>query len=167
MASVAVATDGSGPRPRFRQRVKDFGRGVTYDIAGLPIAVRATLDRRGASPQAVIRRAYARRFWHPRGLAEISQLVLAILGWPFALIGLEAVFILKNGAAVASQRPIHRQLFDQFRLYLSSGVLPPWYYIFELHQQPVPWRARDYIYRWESKGGVMQLLREGNRQPRS
>jgi hypothetical protein len=153
----------------LRQRVKDFGRGVTYQMAGLPIAVRATFEQASAAPDAVIRRAYARRYWKPRTPTELAQLALAILASPFALVGLEAVFTARNGGEVArrSHRPIHRQLFDQLRLYFAAGVLPPWYYIFELHRHPGGGFARDFIYRWESKGGVMRLLKEGPREPRS
>lgn len=154
---------------RSRQRLKDFGRSVTYDIAGLPIAVRALFTRGRGVPEVAIRRAYARRYWHPRSVGELGQLLLAMVITPFALIGLEIAFVLKNGGPVARRfgRPIHRQLIDQLKLYLTAGVLPPWYYIFELHREPDSGFARDFIYRWESKGGVMRLLNEGERRPRS
>jgi hypothetical protein len=169
MASLAGQVPIPANRPQIKWRLKDFGRGLTYDIAGLPIAVRALFERNVNRPDVVIRRAYARHFWHPRDLNELAQLALALLIWPFVVIVLEAVFVIKNGRAVArsSKRPIHRQLVDQARLYLTSGVLPPWYYIFELYRQPEGRCARDYIYRWESKGGVMRLLREGDRAPSS
>jgi hypothetical protein len=88
--------------------------------------------------------------------------------WPFAVAALQIAYTIKNGAEVARrfQRPVHRQLVDQLRLYLSSGVLPPWYYIFELHRHPTAAQARDFIYRWESKGGFFGVLREGH-APRS
>lgn len=169
MASLASPTQVLPGRPQLKGRLKDFGRGLAYEIAGLPIAVRALFERTLNRPEIVIRRAYARRFWRPRGLVELLQLVLALLIWPFVLVVLEAVFVIKNGRAVArtSHRPIYRQLIDQARLYVTSGVLPPWYYIFELHRHPEGRCARDYIYRWESKGGVMRLLKEGARAPSS
>ena len=46
-------------------------------------------------------------------------------------------------------------------------MLPPWYYIFELHDRPSIAYARNFIYRWESKGGVFRLFKEGDRAPRS
>jgi hypothetical protein len=94
---------------------------------------------------------------------------LALAAWPFVLVGLQITFTLKNGGHIARrfQRPIHRQLVDQLRLFLAAGVLPPWYYIFELHRRASTANARDYIYRWESKGGVLPLLREGDRAPSS
>ena len=149
-----------------RQRIRNFGRGVTYQIAGLPIAARNM--RGGRTPERVIRRAYARRYWKPRDWSERSQLALALLLWPFVLFGLQVAFTAKNGREIARRgRSIPHQLLDQVRLYLSSGVLPPWYYIFELHRDPEGTNGRDYFYRWESKAGVMRLLREGARAPTS
>ena len=154
---------------RAKQRVKDFGRGVTYQIAGLPIAVRHSLGRRSQAPDRVLRRAYARRYWRPRDWRARAQLALALLIWPFAVLGLQISFTLKNGGAVARGfgRPVHRQLLDQLRLYLGAGVLPPWYYVFELHRRPSTGQARDFIYRWESKAGFLRLLKEGARAPAS
>jgi hypothetical protein len=170
MATVAPpAGQAAAPQFRRRSRLKDFGRKVTYKIAGLPIAARAAIDRSEVGPDAVIRRAYARRFWRPRRGDELASLALALVIWPFALIGLEAVFLAKNGATVArrSNRPLFRQMIDQVRLYVCAGVLPPWYYIFELHDQPSTASARNFIYRWESKGGIFRQLNEGDRAPQS
>jgi glutathione synthase/RimK-type ligase-like ATP-grasp enzyme len=153
----------------LRQHLRDFGRSVTYQIGGLPIAVRGALSHYSVAPEAVVRRAYARRYWHPASLAELGQLFLAILICPIAVIALGLVFVAKNGSRVArgGRRGVCGQFADQLRLYISAGVLPPWYYIFELHRLPARVQARDFIYRWESKGGVMRLLKEGNRTPSS
>src|SRR5437868_6316676 len=169
MATRARHSAHGAIRPPRRQRLRDFGRAVTYQIGGLPIAVRAGLNRQVATPDAVIRRAYARQFWHPHTLSDIGALGVALLIWPFALAGMAAAFVFKNGRIVAqrSNRSVPRQMLDQFRLYAAAGVLPPWYYIFELHRRPLKSHARDFIYRWESKAGVMRLLRESGRQPLS
>jgi hypothetical protein len=170
MATVAPpAAQAAAPQLPFRSRLKDFGRQVTYKIAGLPIAARAAIDSSEIGPDAVIRRAYARRFWRPRGGDELASLALALVIWPFALVGLEAVFLARNGATVArrSNRPIFRQMIDQLRLYLGAGVLPPWYYIFELHDRPSIIEARNFIYRWESKAGIFRQFKEGDRAPQS
>jgi hypothetical protein len=168
LASIAFSPRQWTERRPLKRRLKDFGRSVTYQVAGLPIAVRG-IRRRGSSPQLIVRRAYARRYWRPRSIGEASRLALATVISPFVLVGLEVAFTLKNGSRVARDfgRPVRSQLVDQFRLYLSAGVLPPWYYIFELHREPRAAFARDFIYRWESKGGVLSLLREGNRAPRT
>ena len=164
---MASALSARSQRLPTRQRVRNFGRGVTYQVAGLPIAVRSV--RRGRTPERVIRRAYSRRYWQPRDWSERSQLALALIIWPFVLIGLQIAFTVKNGREVSKKmgRPVHRQLLDQLQLYLKAGVLPPWYYIFELHRFPDAANARDYFYRWESKAGVLGLFREGVLAPTS
>jgi hypothetical protein len=169
MATRATNSAHGAIRPRSRERLRDFGRAVTYQIGGLPIAVRAGLNRHPATPEAVVRRAYARQFWHPHTLSEIGALCVALLIWPFALAGMGVAFLFKNGRIVAerSNRSVPRQMLDQLRLYAAAGVLPPWYYIFELHRRPLKSHARGFIYRWESKAGVMRLLKEGGRQPLS
>jgi hypothetical protein len=166
MATTAIAEQNERVRPPVRQRLKDFGRNLTYQIGGLPIAIRGSLSGDSTAPEAVVRRAYAHRYWHPANFAELSQLALAILICPVAVIGLGLVFVTKNRGRIA-QRGLCGQFVDQLRLYVSAGVLPPWYYIFELHRLPASVHARDFIYRWESKGGVMRLLKEGNRAPSS
>ena len=51
MATVVFTAHSRPPRVPVRQRVKDFGRGLTYQIAGLPIAERHTIGRPGHAPQ--------------------------------------------------------------------------------------------------------------------
>jgi hypothetical protein len=150
-----------------RKRLKDQGRRILYHVAGLPIAVRALVDPHGARPEAIIRRAYARHFWRPKRASDAAALLLALLLWPAALIGLGALFTRKNGAAVVreARRSVPQQLSDQLRLYFAAGVLQPWYYIFELYRRPLNTHARQFIYRWESKGGVLGLLNERDGPP--
>jgi hypothetical protein len=170
MATIATPDQPTGNvRPPVRQRLKDFGRTVTYQIGGLPIAVRGALGGHSVAPEAVVRRAYAHRYWRPASPAELAQLALAIVISPFAVVALGLVFAAKNGDRVARgcKRGVCGQFADQLRLYISAGVLPPWYYIFELHRLPARVQARDFIYRWESKGGVMRLLKEGAWKPSS
>lgn len=153
---------------RLSRGLRDYARTVTYRIAGLPIAAGQLFrSRREASPAGIVRSAYARLYWHPRDGADLAALLLALLLWPFALVGLEIAFLARNGKSIArsARRSRFRQLLDQTRLYFTSGVLPPWYYVFELHRRPIDAFARDFIYRWESKGGVMALLKEGVREP--
>ena len=141
---------------------RDFGRSVTYRVAGLPIALRVVASRPRGAPGGEFRRAYARRFWRPCRLGEMLELLTALFIWPAVLIGLSVAFLIKNGAIVARRdgRPIGHQLVDHLRLYGASGVLPPWYYIFELYRRPDAAHARSFIYRWESKAGILRMLKE-------
>ena len=143
-------------------RIKDFGRSVTYRIGGLPIALRAGLTGRSGAADAVIRRAYAHRFWRAANVTEAAELLVALFLWGPVLIGLSVVFLTRNGVIVARRngRSMAHQFADHLRLYVASGVLPPWYYIFELYRCPDAANARSYIYRWESKTGVLRLFKE-------
>ncbi|MBA3668912.1 MAG: hypothetical protein H0W71_02420 [Sphingomonas sp.] len=147
--------------PVERPRAKDFVRDLGYQIGGLPVAVRGAFTRE-TSPEAVIRRAYAKRYWRPRNAAELVRLGLALVTWPIVVVALEIMFLVKNGAAAARQsgRPLVRQTIDQLKFYLCTGVLPPWYYIFELHRGPEYNQARDFIYRWEARAGCCECSRK-------
>ena len=152
---------------RARSQLTAHFKQFIYQVAGLPIAVWGTFAPTSPRPDLVIRRAYAQRFWRPKHFADMITLALAVVFWPAAVLALGVAFIMKNGALVARQarRPVPIQFLDQIRLYLTAGVLPPWYYIFEFYRDPSKAYARDFIYRWESKSGVMALLKEGRRQP--
>ena len=138
---------------------------LAYRIAGLPTAIRH-LWRRNCNSAAAIRLAYTSRFWRPRTVAETFDLVLALLLWPIALLVLSCLFLWKNGRAVAAQfgRPLHRQLLDHLRLYVAAGILPPMYYVYELHQQPRRRHARNFLLRSETKGGVFHIVNREQRR---
>ena len=134
-------------------------------IAGLPTAIRH-LWRRNCNSAAAIRLAYTRRFWRPQTAAEALDLVLALILWPVALVALSFLSLWQNGRAVAARhgRALHRQLLDQLRLYVAAGILPPMYYVFELHQQPKRRHARDFLLRSETKGGVFHIVNREQRR---
>jgi hypothetical protein len=143
-----------------RSRVKKRGTRLFNRIAGLPITVRALRKMHG-TPGGKLRVAYARHFWDLRRPSEWLDVALALLLWPAVLLGLAILFLWRNGAAVAAKakRPLHRQFLDQMRLYFTAGVLPPWYYIYELYDRPRNRDARSFIYRCESKTGVLAMLK--------
>jgi hypothetical protein len=53
-----------------------------------------------------------------------------------------------------------QQFGDQLRLAVTSGLLPPWYYIFELYRPGEMRRARCYLTRGETKRGAYRILAE-------
>jgi hypothetical protein len=156
---------GVSPRLRslakaVRGRVKKRGTRLFNRIAGLPITLRA-LRKMHRTPGGILRVAYARYFWELRRPSEWLDVGLALLLWPVVVLGLAALFLWRNGRAVAakSRRPLHRQFLDQMRLYVTAGVLSPWYYIYELYDRPRNRDARSFIYRCESKTGVLAMLK--------
>ena len=145
-------------------RLANSAEGIVYRIAGLPIAVRMLASkRRRADP---LRTAFARRYWHPRGVAETSELVGGILLAPIAIIASVAWFTWRNGAVIRRRhgKSVRAQLADQLRLYFSAGVFPPWYYIFSLHDEGAA-RAPSFIERFETKTCYFRLLKQRKGTP--
>jgi hypothetical protein len=69
-------------------------------------------------------------------------------------------FTAKNGAVVAERfgHPVTSQFADQLRLAVMSGLLPAWYYIFELYRPGGMERARSYLTRGQTKQGAYRIL---------
>jgi hypothetical protein len=69
-------------------------------------------------------------------------------------------FTAKNGAVVRQRAGISRarQFRDQLRLICTTGLMPPWYYIFELYRPGGMDRARAYLTRAQTKHGVYAML---------
>ena len=108
-------------------RLANSAEGIVYRIAGLPIALRmlAPFSRgRGADP---LRSAFAYRYWHPRSVAEASELLGGIILTPVAIVASVAWFTWRNGTVVRRRhgKSVPAQVAEQLRLYFSAGVLPP------------------------------------------
>lgn len=132
---------------------------VVYVIAGLPIAVRGAAM--APTPHAaIIRSAFARRYWRPNSLTDALALALGILLVPLAVPAAALWYTARNGPAIRRRegRGVVAQFLDQMRLYVSAGVLAPWYYIFSLHRDGTR-RAPTFLQRCETKRGIYGLLR--------
>jgi hypothetical protein len=116
--------------------------------------------RRFPPAARAIGRAYMYHFWRPAAAGEWLDIIGAILLWPVAIVSCSLWYTRKNGAIVAERfgRSKIRQLGDQLRLASTSGLLPPWYYIFELYRPGEMERARGYLTRGETKHGAYVLL---------
>ena len=138
------------------------GEHLVYRIAGLPVAVRRLFDRRANASVDIIRGAYALTYWQG-GLDNLAEIAIAALVAPFGLLAASVWLIVRNGPVVRRRdhKGLLRQFGDQIRLYFSSGVLPPWYYIFRLYDDPEG--AAAYLQRSETKAGIYPLLRRGVR----
>lgn len=135
---------------------------MIYRVAGLPVAMTAAL---GGSDDP-LHAAFARRYWRPESAGEWAELAGAILLWPFALLLASAWFTARNGPVIRGRtgKSIPAQLREQFSLYLSDGILPPWYYIFSLHDDGAR-RAPTYIQRFETKTCYFRLLKRRKGSP--
>ena len=94
-----------------------------------------------------------RAYWRPRHLPH--WVLLAAL-W----------FTGRNGIVIRRRygKSMSAQLREQLRLYFSAGVLPPWYYIFSLHDDGAA-RAATFIQRFETKTCYFRLLKRRKGSP--
>jgi len=104
-------------------------------------------------------------FWRPASAGEWFDIVAAILLWPIAVISCSLWYTRRNGAIVAERfgRSKSAQMADQLRLATTSGLLPPWYYIFEIYRPGAMRYARSYLTRGETKHGAYVLLAKARR----
>jgi hypothetical protein len=113
------------------------------------------------SPAAnAIGRAYAYHFWRPENAGQWLDLIAAFVLWPVAIVVTIVRYTRRNGPIVAERfgRSRARQVADQLRLCVTSGLLPPWYYCFELYRPGAMAHAREYLTRGETKHGAYLLL---------
>lgn len=146
-------------------RQRQTAERLAYRIAGLPVALSALLDP-SATASNPLQYAFANCYWHPDGPGEWLELVAAILTWPIALLGASAWFTWRNGPVVRRRygKSLVAQVNEQLRLYFSAGVLPPWYYIFSLHDDGAR-RAHTFIQRFETKTCYFPLLKRRKGTP--
>lgn len=153
---------------RARQSLRRFAGRVFARLAGLPTSLRMHHRRSGDNPAARVRRAYADRYWRLDRPGDLAELAVAVLLLVPVVAVLSLLFLWRNGALVAEQfgRSLGAQFLDHWRLFFFAGLLPPWYYVYELYRDPANRHARSFITRWENKSGINALLKE-RRPPRS
>ena len=153
--------------PWLRQSVRRHADGILWRAAALPLLMNlAFAPRRFEPSMLIIGRAYATRYWQPKSPGEWIDILVAILIWPVGVLFAALWFTGKNGAIVDGRfgRSRLSQLGDQLRLCVTSGLLPPWYYIFELYDRDRLSRARAYFTRGQTKYGAYRIFAEA-RQP--
>ena len=136
---------------------------IVYRIAGLPIAARALFS---ADSSDVLRSAFAWRYWHPEGTQEWFELAVGLFTWPAALLLAALWFTGRNGGVIRRRygKSATAQFVEQLRLYFEAGILPPWYYIFSLHDDGNG-RAASFIQRFETKPCYFPLLKPKKGSP--
>jgi hypothetical protein len=139
---------------------------IVYRSAGLPIAIRAFFETSADGGDDPLRAAFAWRYWHPNGMSEWAELVTGALVSPFALLLAALWFSARNGAVIRRRcgKSLTQQFREQLKFYFRAGVLPPWYYIFSLHDDG-PSRATTFIQRFETKPCFLPLLKPHKGSP--
>jgi hypothetical protein len=139
---------------------------IIYRIAGLPVALAVFLERFGSKAPDPLQSAFAANYWNPDNLGEWLDLVGGILASPLAILLSVGWFTWRNGPVVRRRygKSVAAQFAEQLRLYFSAGVLPPWYYIFSLHDDGAS-RASTFIHRYETKPCYFPLLKRRKGSP--
>ena len=162
--------DGPGDAPLdHEQRPPEKGRQASqrrlfrpekfvYRTAGLPVALRIATSRLRKCP---LDRAFLREFWRPRHLNQWLELIAAALFLPLTFPATLLLTTARYGPAIRKRngKGIVRQLRDQLLLYANAGILPPWYYLFELHRDPSKSAGLSYLNRFQTDGGIYLLTR--------
>lgn len=150
--------------------MKQHAERLLYRLAGLPVAL-AAIWHAGAGAEGgdslPIELAFASSYWHLAGAGQWFELMVAIAALPLAL-PLSALWLtLRNGPTIRRRagKKLSSQLVEQFRLYCSAGILPPWYYVFSLHEDACPRRARSFLQRFETKPCIFPLLKVRHGSP--
>jgi hypothetical protein len=133
---------------------------IVYRVAGLPVAIGQLLGGSAGDEKELLRNIFAARYWNPESLSDWLELIIGIAVSPIGLVLASAWFIWRNGGLIQRRfgKSIPTQFLEQIELYFSAGVLPPWYYIFSLHDEGAR-RAGTYIQRFETKRCLFPLLK--------
>jgi hypothetical protein len=126
-----------------------------------------TLSRAHAddsSSAVFVHRCFQREIWQEAKLPERVAICAALPLVPLVIAALAAIFTTLNGQAIKKRtgKGIIRQVREQIEIAFRCAILPPWYYIFELHEDDKRRRAREYVNRFEMKSGLYRILRDHN-----
>lgn len=114
------------------------------------------------SPSSFIHKFYLRALWNERKTVGRLGLLAQFLLWPPIVLGMLAPCTWINGRGIRKRtgKSVFRQLREQLALAVRHGILPPWYYMFELYDPERFARAGEYLRRDETKGGLYRILKK-------
>lgn len=117
-----------------------------------------------SSSATFVHQCFQREIWQEAKFGERVTICAALPLVPFVVAVLTAIFTTLNGQAIKKRtgKGIIRQLREQIEVAFRCAILPPWYYIFELHDDDKRRHAREYVNRFEMKGGLYRILRDQN-----
>lgn len=143
---------------RAKTWARKRGERLVYRVGGLPVAAAGLFFGGQADPAGFLRDAYANYYWSIDGLQDLIELLTGSLIWPLGLLAAAIWFTWKNGAIIRERtgKPALRQFVEELRTYFSAGLLPPWYYAFELYEGRSG--GRSFLSRFETKKGYYEIL---------
>jgi hypothetical protein len=115
-------------------------------------------------PALSIHRCFQREAWREARWRDRLGICAARPFVSLVNLGLAAFFTSINGRAVkdACGKGRFEQLREQVQVANRFAIPPPWYYIFELHDDAKRQRASEFLNRWEMKSGLYRFLRDYN-----
>jgi hypothetical protein len=118
------------------------------------------LPEDGSSASA-LHHAFQREAWREAGPGERVRLLVGFVLWAPVTLVLSYLCTRRCGPRVKREtgKGLARQVGEQLWLAVSMAVSPPWYYMFDLYDDTKRARAVEYIYRFETKRGLYDLLR--------
>jgi hypothetical protein len=110
---------------------------------------------------ARIHEAFRSQVWKETGWPGRLVLAVGFLFWLPVALFLVASCTRQCGARVRRDHgvSIPRQVAGQLGLVMRYAIPPRWYYVFELHDAERRHRALEYLYRFETKSALYDLLR--------
>ncbi|PYD47719.1 hypothetical protein C3920_08140 [Novacetimonas pomaceti] len=154
--------------------LKKHGEAILYRASGLGImsgfainGIRKNLFesrvaglKNPSSPLDTIRHAYVRHYWRPEEGSEWLDIAVAFMLWLPGIIVLSVISTHRNASYARrhSGRAMPRQFLDQIVIGMTTGILPPWYYIFDLYKKDNRGSCLSYIGRGETKAGAYVVL---------
>jgi hypothetical protein len=146
---------------RLRQGAHQRFEGTLWRAASLGLIASLILfPHRFSASSLAIGSAYKSRFLRPESLGECLDLVLAVLLWPIGMPLAALWLTIRNGSVVRRRFGVTRllQFANQMRLVCTTGLMPPWYYIFELYRPGAMKHARGYLTRAQTKHAIYAKL---------
>ena len=130
----------------------------TYLVTPLPLLWAWAAD---ASWAGQVHKRYLREMWRERGALARLGLLASLLLWPPIVLALVAWSSALNGLATRRlvAKSITQQVLEQIWFAGRYGILPVWYYMFEMFDPAQQRKAPHYIHRYELKSGLLQVLR--------
>lgn len=135
---------------------------LTRDLSGA-LWIFARLHEDGSAANC-IHRCIQREVWREVNFGDRVVKWTALLFAPLVLAVLVVVFTSMNGRAIKKRtgKGVIQQIREQIELARHFAILPPWYYIFELHDDDKKLHASEYLNRFETKAGLYRFLRDNN-----
>ncbi len=144
-----------------RRAIRAFGVDDAVKIASAAALLWVVRPDLRADDVGFMHRSFGWLAWRSASFRKRMILIGGIVAWPLVVPLLAAYFTARNGREIRERtgKPLLRQAAEQISLAARHAVLPPWYYIYDFHDDDKRRRAGDYLNRFEVKRCIYPLVR--------